>query len=241
MGDKQDTFLLTDQLVRAVLGRHKTPTDDEVADLTFALVPDVLTSEQFLQRQWPGVKIRPDHDVREMIIGRDGWNAPRLPDSVVAIDVNLAEEDLLDPTNHALGPMRWIGIFHLIHALLKGLQGDLDGQGLAEGWETVVSLVGLLKPAFKTLSPVQIAVMAVAHDIDGDHATWEFWLERVNGYLNGWLRSQVTMNALRTEVAELRKKGFTVDDDGSRLRIPTTMVVVSVKRIKAVTNTLLGG
>lgn len=240
MSDKQETYILTDALVRAVLDRHKHATDEEITRLTFEIAGSVLTDEQYVARRWPGMKIPPGIDVREMIIGRDGWTSSRLPDAIVGIDMNLAEEDLLDPKNHKLGPMRWIGVFHLIHTLLKALHGDLDSQSITEGWETVVSLVGLLKPAFKTLSPVQIAVMAVAHDNAGHHASWDFWLDRVNGYLQGWMQPAVTMNTLRTEVAALRAAGFTVEDDGAHLRIPTTMVVVSVKRIKTVTDTLRG-
>ena len=239
MCDKQETFLLTDGLVRAVLSRHKQPTTKEVQDLTFSITSDVLTTEQYVERRWPGVKVPDGIDVRELIIGRDAWNKGRVPDAIVAIDVNLAEEDLLNPKNHALGPMRWLGIFHLVNGILKALHGDLDGQSFADGWETVASLVGLLKPAFRVLTPVQIAVMAVAHDVRGEEAPWDFWFDEVNEYLRHWKLPDVSRDTLRSQVALLRKTGFTVHDEGDTLRIPTSMVVVSVKHLKAVTNTML--
>lgn len=240
MGDKQETFSLTHELVKAVLSRHKTPTLDEIQKTTFALVGGVLTTEQYFQSRWPGVVVPKDTDVREWIVGRKGWRDDEAPESMVAIDLNLAEEDLLDPTNHALGPMRWLGIFNLVHSVLGALHGDLNGQSLADGWPTVASLVGLLKPALKELSTVQIAVMAVAHDIRGAKQPWVDWLDMVNDLLASWRKPAVSIDTLRKEVAVLRKQGFSVRDEGADLQIPTTMIVVSVKHLKAVTQALRG-
>lgn len=127
---------------------------------------------------------------------------------------------------------RTLGIFHLAHGFVKALHGDIDGQTFAQGCETVGDLLGLLKPALKMLTPVQIAVMAVAHDLGVQAEPWEVWLDQVNEYLTHWRQAQVPMVTLRKEIEDLRKRGFTVHDSGQDLRIPTTMVVVSVKRIR---------
>ncbi|HDR9757851.1 TPA: hypothetical protein QDC44_001975 [Burkholderia cepacia ATCC 25416] len=233
MGEKQETFAFTDELVTAVLSRDgEAPDQRDVQKLTFGLVGAFLTTDDYVRRRWGAVQVPAGVEVRELIVGRDGWKDRELPESIVAIDVNLAEEDLLDPTNRALGPMRWLGIFHLAHGFVKALHGDIDGQSFAQGCETVGDLLGLLKPALKMLTPVQIAVMAVAHDLGVQAEPWEVWLDQVNEYLTHWRQAQVPMVTLRKEIEDLRKRGFTVHDSGQDLRIPTTMVVVSVKRIR---------
>jgi len=233
--------MLTDALVEAVLtrARHKKPSQKEVQDLTFSLVNSMLTTEQYVDRRWPGVKIviPEGMTVRELIVGRPSWDEA-LPESVVAIDVNLAEADLLDPRNHALGPWRWLGIYHLLSGLAKALHGDLDPQTWNEAMETVASLAGLIKPAYKKLTEVQIALMAVAHDAEGDGMPWEDWLDQVNDYLNGWQRNTIEMPKLRHEVADFREKGFVAYDDGARLRLPTSLIVVSIKRLQEIIKTV---
>lgn len=237
--DKQETFRLTHNLAEAVLRRHGNPTDDEIVALSFAIAADMLTTEQFVGRHRRGTKVPIGLDVREMIIGRDGWLPGRVPPSVVAIDVNLLDPDVLNPASDMLAPVRWFGIYHLVRAILSALQGELDPQSWGDCWETIASLLALLKPAYKKLTPVQIAVMGVAHDLEGEEAPWPLWLDQVNVQLARWRHPRIDLDTLRGEVADLREAGFEVHD-GAKLRIPTSVLVASVKRLEAVTNALRG-
>lgn len=239
MGDKQETYRLTHNLAEAVLRRCGRPTDEEIVALSFAIATDMLTTAQFVERLRPDVKVPDGIDVREMIIGQGGWLPGRVPPSIVAIDVNLLDPDVLNPASDMLAPVRWFGIYHLVHAILKALQGEADPQSWGECWETIAGLLSLLKPACKKLTPVQIAVMAVAHDLEGKEATWDLWLDRVNVQLRRWRHPTIDRDTLRGEVADLRESGFEVHD-GAKLRIPTSVLVMSVKRIEAVTDALRG-
>ena len=67
---------------------------------------------------------------------------------------------------------------------------------------------------------------------------WEDWLDQVNDYLNGWQRNTIEMPKLRHEVADFREKGFVAYDDGARLRLPTSLIVVSIKRLQEIIKTV---
>ena len=236
MTEKEDTFAMTDAMVRVLLQRKK-PSQPQVTELTYKLIngDEVRTTAQYIDDRWGPVEVPADVDVRELMMWPEDWAQGRPPESVLATTLNLADQDLLNLGNSSMGPIRWAGVIGLTNTVAKALHGDIEYQSLQEAFNTVVELAALLKPGFKMkLSTVQSALVAVAHDFryEDEPPSWFTWLDKVNVYLTKWKKNPIAMEELRDEVADFKKRGFIVVDHGKDLEIPKSMIVVSVEGMK---------
>ena len=219
------------ELARALvgaLGSQQKLTAARQNNIALALASSLRTREAFVEDTWDDVEVPAPTDVRELMLG--DWASATAPPPYVAIEIGMSEPDLFNPLKGGIDPLRIFGLYELVNEVVEAFHSAQHGQTLMQAAKSVAVLVRLVKPAYQNLTPPQVAVMGVAHNIKGATQLWGDWLDKVNEILDHWGADEIDMPEMKKEVAVLKTAGFSVEDTDHDLRIPRAIVVIPVQR-----------